>query len=307
MKNLNEIEPRNIISALPYAISNSGSYYVSANLIGTTNSHGITIDASNVTLDLNGFAIVGSAGLEWWEPALDTTWHGVNIPEIQDNITIRNGAIRHWGRSGIRSILGKSSRIEKVIVANCGSTNGYAGIDVGVTWTIEDCVLIKNSGDGLSAGGATVWRSEARDNGRHGFMIGGGQVENCTAKGNAHNGIEASDNTAVRSCVAEMNGTNGIKAANGCYVVGNYVNGNGTGIHAGNSCRIEGNHLSSNGYGIRTALGGEKSLVIRNSVISNDPARNYDLSDTTHFGEILTPDALGTNFVQVNPWANFSM
>ena len=306
MKNLNEIEPRNIIDSLPYRITNSGSYYATANLVGT-NGHGIVIDASYVTLDLNGFAIVGATNAQWWEPAPASTNIGVNIPEIQDDIKIRNGAIRHWGQNGIRGILAKNSRIEKVIVANCGSTNGYAGVDVGVTWVVEDCVLIKNSGDGITAGNATVRRTEARENGRHGINTGGGRVENCTVRGNFEDGIYASFGTVVRNCMADSNSSNGIRVVNGCLVVGNSVSWSAVGILAEDECRIEGNYLKGNSYGIRTPAGDDKSLVIRNSVMGVAPANNYDFQGATHAGQILTSGDLGTNFVQMNPWANFSL
>src|ERR1051325_5982475 len=59
MKSLAQIEPRTPISSLPFSITQPGSYYLSGNLTGTT---GITIAASGVTLDLNGFELVGGAG-----------------------------------------------------------------------------------------------------------------------------------------------------------------------------------------------------------------------------------------------------
>lgn len=307
MKSLNEIEPRNIVDSLPFVISNSGSYYVSMPLEGKTNDHGITIIADDVTLDLNGFSIVGSTNADWYEPAPDTTYIGVNIPNIQGNITIRNGAIRHWGQQGVRGILAKNSRIENVIVANCGSTNGYPGIDVGVKWVMVDCVAMKNSGDGITAGGASVRRTEARDNGRHGINIGGGRVEDCSVRGNTHDGIRAADGTVVRNCIAESNSTNGINVVGGCLVVGNSVSWSAVGILAENACRIDGNHLTQNSYGIRTISGDYKNFVIRNSVVGVTPANNYDFQDAAHAGQVLSSGDLGTNFMHTNPWANFSL
>ena len=61
MKTLDEVEPRTPISSLPYTISDSGSYYVTGNLISTES--GIIIDANDVTIDLAGFALKGSGGL----------------------------------------------------------------------------------------------------------------------------------------------------------------------------------------------------------------------------------------------------
>ena len=55
MKTLGQIEPRVPIEKLPFTISAPGAYYVAANLAVPANSTGITIDANQVTLDLNGF------------------------------------------------------------------------------------------------------------------------------------------------------------------------------------------------------------------------------------------------------------
>src|SRR5437764_14937595 len=59
MKTLGQIEPRTPISALPFAIQTPGSYYLTTNLTGTAGSHGITINSSDVTLDLCGFTLSG--------------------------------------------------------------------------------------------------------------------------------------------------------------------------------------------------------------------------------------------------------
>ena len=55
-------EPRTPISSLPYTISQSGSYYVTANLVSATD--GIVIESSGVTVDLMGFSLTGDGGKE---------------------------------------------------------------------------------------------------------------------------------------------------------------------------------------------------------------------------------------------------
>src|SRR5919108_5765842 len=59
MKTLAQIEPRTPIGSLPFTITDPGSYYLTTNLSGAANNHGISINASDVTLDLNGFALIG--------------------------------------------------------------------------------------------------------------------------------------------------------------------------------------------------------------------------------------------------------
>lgn len=83
-KSLDQIEPRTPISSLPFAITSSGSYYLTGNL-SVTSGNGITISADQVTLDLNGFAISSTAN-----PAAGV---GINIPNSRRNLTIRNGFI----------------------------------------------------------------------------------------------------------------------------------------------------------------------------------------------------------------------
>jgi hypothetical protein len=59
MKTLAQIEPRTPIASLPFTITNAGSYYLTTNLVGTSGTNGITIASGNVTLDLEGFALLG--------------------------------------------------------------------------------------------------------------------------------------------------------------------------------------------------------------------------------------------------------
>src|SRR4051812_36040395 len=85
MKTLDQIEPRSAISAVPFTISQSGSYYLTRNLKVASATTAITINADNVTLDLNGFTISSAAS-----PA---TGSGIFIGADRHDITIRNGSI----------------------------------------------------------------------------------------------------------------------------------------------------------------------------------------------------------------------
>ncbi len=62
MIRLDEIEPRTPISALPFTINQCGSYFLTDCLTGVAGQNGITIDADDVTLDLNGFTLIGVPG-----------------------------------------------------------------------------------------------------------------------------------------------------------------------------------------------------------------------------------------------------
>src|SRR4051812_49280805 len=60
MKTLDQIEARTLISAVPFTIDASGSYYLTNN-VSVTTGDAITIAASGVVLDLNGFTITSTA------------------------------------------------------------------------------------------------------------------------------------------------------------------------------------------------------------------------------------------------------
>ena len=79
---LEELEPRTILmppgegELLPASltavitINSPGSYVLGSNVIGVAGKHGIEIKKSNVTLDLNGFALVGTTD----------SLSGINVP-----------------------------------------------------------------------------------------------------------------------------------------------------------------------------------------------------------------------------------
>ncbi len=85
MKTLHQVEPRTAIpaSTSTVTINQSGSYYLTGNIVVAT-SHGIEINASNVTLDLNGFSVGSGAN-----PAEGV---GINLSAVA-NVSISNGSI----------------------------------------------------------------------------------------------------------------------------------------------------------------------------------------------------------------------
>ena len=84
MKTLDQVEARTPISSAPFNISASGSYYLTGNLTVAT-GNAITINADQVTLDLNGFTISSTAS-----PASGTA---VLLNSARKNVTIKNGHI----------------------------------------------------------------------------------------------------------------------------------------------------------------------------------------------------------------------
>lgn len=84
-KTLQEIEPRTLISSVPFTISAPGSYYLSNNLTVVT-GNAITIAANGVTLDLNGFTLSSTVA-----PA---SGYGIYISSSWKDIAILNGHVQ---------------------------------------------------------------------------------------------------------------------------------------------------------------------------------------------------------------------
>ncbi len=61
-RTLSQVEPRTPISSIPITLTNGGSYYLTADLKQTNSAAGITLAASDITIDLNGFALIGTNG-----------------------------------------------------------------------------------------------------------------------------------------------------------------------------------------------------------------------------------------------------
>ena len=59
MKTLDQVEARTPIDSIPFTITEGGSYYLTANLTGVPLADGITVNASDVTIDLNGYTLDG--------------------------------------------------------------------------------------------------------------------------------------------------------------------------------------------------------------------------------------------------------
>src|SRR5215472_1239642 len=157
MKTLSQVEPRTDVLTLAgdgsdqYIITNPGSYYLTTNILGVTNQYGIEILANNVTLDLNGFSLLGAPG---------GTYYGITTGTVT-NLTIRNGTVSGWGGAGINVASGSMN----VFLEHLGVvSNGSFGILDHGSGEIRDC-MVNNNGEGIA-------------------LQGGGSVLNCTVSGN---------------------------------------------------------------------------------------------------------------------------
>ena len=219
MKSLDQVEARNIIDprkagfSLPYTISQPGSYYLAGNITAAANTNGIIISADNVTLDLNGFALIGGGG-----------GSGTGITSNGQNARIVNGVIRGWASNGVAAI---NSTFEELRLWS----NGGKGLAVGGGSRIKNCVAAGNGGYGFSlSDSGSIIDSVAYGNSGIGIVAGGGcLIKNCVATGNGGGGCSvSSSNSSVVDSVASNNSGIGINidAAYGCTVVHCAVSGN---------------------------------------------------------------------------------
>ncbi len=221
MKTLDEVEARIPIpgSSSPtgaFVITSSGSYYLTGDR--HANGMGITVTVDNVTIDLNGYSLIGG-GYD--------VYPGVYM-NSEKNVEIRNGTIRNF-QSGIYES-NSDARNHRVIDVRAVS-NSLQGIYLaGSGHMVKDCTASNN---GTSASSDV-----------YGIYVGkSSTVTGCTANGNgewvpgggvlvagifANEGSRVIGNTANRNGEYALNASvAGICAMEGSRVTGNTANYNG--------------------------------------------------------------------------------
>src|SRR5262245_21481061 len=78
--------PGTPISSAPFTISQPGHYYLTRSLALPVGQLAITINASNVSLDLRGFTVSGTNDSGW----------GIYIANSQTDVDISNGTVRDF-------------------------------------------------------------------------------------------------------------------------------------------------------------------------------------------------------------------
>jgi parallel beta-helix repeat protein len=334
MKSLNQIEARTPVDAAHtpgdggdlFVISQPGSYYLTGNIIGVVFTGGILIATNDVTLDLNGFSVIGapSGGM------------GIRASAVQ-NIGIRNGAVRNWSGPGI-----DCSKTTNCTIENIRAYNNADGIRLGASSSIAHCVVSANANGIVCAVACTVSECSAYNNNGSGFVLGaynniskcssvsnlntgiaayfdgqnisgcivvGNQyygiitydsavISGCTTFSNKISGISVNDNSTISGCTSSGNNGDGIQFNRDCFITGNNACHNtGDGFYVYDQInRIDGNMASENGgHGIVWV----NDLVIRNSCFLN-AGGNY--SPAVGVGNTGPINAASSS---TNPWANF--
>ena len=166
----------------PFNITKSGSYQLQGNFVTTNaNRTAILVTADNVTIDLNGFAIIGPNVCTGVPLVCNNSGTGIGIDaNDRQNIKVYNGTVRGMGDIGIRT--------------------GYGAI-------IESVRVVSNGGNGISiSGSGTVSGNTVTGNGDNGIAVGNnGTVSGNTVSGNVGNGLSLGTSTGYVNNVLSNN------------------------------------------------------------------------------------------------------
>jgi hypothetical protein len=289
MKTLDQIESRIAIPKSPatpiagphFTISQSGSYYLTSNVV-VSSGNGIDITISNVTLNLNGFALISRIVTPASGSAIDI---GANLR----NIEIKNGRI-----SGGSNRVFQGPNIWDGAFANAGWSNDIRDVDVtpanGILishLTVEQCrfnginlagssvldhVIANNNGFyGAYTGLSSINNSQFNRNGGVGLRTLG-SVNNVTATENANYGIQA-EKGSVNNAVASNNGNSGIFVGQGSVANSSSMNNGSYGIDASGGSVTNSRATSNLTFGIYVLAGVAVHCV--GSGNSTDPANAH--------------------------------
>jgi parallel beta-helix repeat protein len=142
-------------------ITKPGSYYLPRNLVSAlTNAPVVLVTASNVTLNLNGYSIIGPGGS-------GTASAGILANPSVANVTVVGGTIA--GIAGAAVNLGPESEVSGMhIVGNSGD-----GVDCASACLVSGNIIADNGGVGISLSDSSSGFQNNVLNGNAGGIVGG--------------------------------------------------------------------------------------------------------------------------------------
>lgn len=166
---------------LPIVISKPGSYILKSNItVPDANTTAILVQADNVTINLNGFSILGPCT---GGPPCSPTGSGNGIDSRTSfnlNTSVLNGTVQGMGAEGISVVNGRLQGVTAV-------SNGGDGIVMLNPGTVVGCEADDNGQDGILTNSGIVTNSVALENRRYG--ISGRQLIANFSVGNTVNGL----------------------------------------------------------------------------------------------------------------------
>jgi hypothetical protein len=216
----------------PVTISVPGSYRLSSNLtVPDANTDAIDITADNVTIDLNGFSILGPIVCSGSPVTCSPNGFGRGIYSTSKRTSVSNGTIQGmgwgvWLHGGFGSLVDNITTISNgfggidllnAIVTRCSAySNGHEGIFG--EGTISNSMAVLNNGDGLIWAGS-ITGNYSGFNGGNGINATGVLTNNITVSNSAA-GITSPQASVIMSNFVFSNGSK-ITAASGSVVLNN--------------------------------------------------------------------------------------
>lgn len=152
----------------PVTLDVPGSYILTGNLtVPDVDSTAIEVIAADVTIDLNGFAILGPNDCPG-SPCLEGQGQGIHSTHA--NTVVHNGTVRGMGGSGV-SLEGATSRVERVRAI----ANGHDGIAT-KSGLVVSCTVTDNSGSGLRLGRDVGYTLNFAAGNANGQIVGGSEL-----------------------------------------------------------------------------------------------------------------------------------
>ena len=196
----------------PATLSAPGSYRLTGNLeMPDQNTDGIEISGDFVSVDLNGFSIIGPTVCSGTPVTSCTpTGGGTGIDSDADGTSIFNGVVRGSGQFGV-SISGHGGTIDNVRAQD----NALNGLTVNAASQDQ---------------GGTIRNSNSNRNGNFGIYIGnGGLAEGNVVFGNGSSGIFATEGSNVIGNTMRSNSGFGLSASVGTGFGNNVMTDNNMG------------------------------------------------------------------------------
>jgi hypothetical protein len=274
MKTLEQVEPRKPITA-PATISQPGSYYLTTN--ATVSGNGITITSSNIALDLGGFTLTGDGGMIDYGILINPSTNAVN------NVSVRNGKFVNFAGA---VIVGRPT--DNVVIEDI-QMNTSTRIGIWLAGACKGAVIRRNLLVDC-VGGIYITAFSAD-------VISGVTIEHNTVTGGTSSALEitAPDGGQVRHIAIRHNH---FSDKSGTAVV---VSRSGTGV--AERLIFDSNYCSGNGNLGMILPTNTLSVVVRNFFVNLTLASLLPAGNTV--GPIIsTSGFLGTNGVDISPWAN---
>ncbi|MEM6395017.1 MAG: right-handed parallel beta-helix repeat-containing protein [Bacteroidota bacterium] len=196
-----------------YLITEPGSYYLTGVIQGIPDgTSGVTIASDNVTLDLNGYAIIGAQPNSNDDATLLASppgnGSGIRIDSIRKNISVRNGIIERWGENGIEADQTVNSIFRDLTIYN----SGEEGIIVGNQNLLQRINAELNIGPSIVGKvGNNMIHCNATNGGATGILADSlTNIVNCGTFNNLGVGIRVNFGGMALGCVSTDNRLGGI-------------------------------------------------------------------------------------------------